>query len=87
MELEYKVAEFLVHNHGILKSTGALVAAYIRAPQIPRTQAVELILDSLAYTVAEHSKFTPLEIEEAFQSEKVQIVLHKYFLKEWQYEH
>jgi len=85
MTIEYKIAEFLVHNHVHLKSNRDMAAAYAKAMTLHRTEAIDMILETLRYVLSEH--FAPLEIEEAFETDEVGIILHKYFVKDWQYEH
>lgn len=87
MELEYKVANFLAHNSQILNSTKDMKDAFKKADQLPQLDAIDMILDTLLLVVAEHSSFTPLELTEAFEDDKVKIVLHTYYLKGYQYEH
>jgi len=83
--IDYKIAEFMVYNHEALKSDPTLALAYSKALSLSREEARELILECLAYVLSHY--FDPMEVAEAFESDKVQIILHKYFVKEWEYEH
>ena len=83
--IEYKMAEFLVYNHITIKASSNMVAAYAKAITLDRNNARDMIIESLKYELSEY--FQPLEVDEAFESDEVQIVLHKYFTKEWDYEH
>jgi hypothetical protein len=81
----YKIAEFLAYNHEVLKTKPELVLAYSRALILNKEKAKEFILESLEYVLSQY--FDPIEVRKAFKSDGVQIIIHKYFTKEWDYEH
>jgi hypothetical protein len=81
----YRIAEFLAYNHEVLKAEPELVLAYSRALILDKEKARDFILESLEYVLSQY--FDPMEVREAFKSDEVQIIIHKYFTKEWDYEH
>lgn len=85
MSIDYKIGRFLAHNYEALKASRPMQEAYVKTINMSQDNAIQLILETLAFVLAEH--FNSLEIEEAFQSEEVKTILHTFFLKGVQYEH
>lgn len=81
----FNIAEFLTHNKDYLKQN--LTLSYHKAKNMDRPTACSYIEDHIKYQLAEHTKYTPTDIEHAFCDERVRIVVDKLFLKDFYYEH
>ena len=84
-DLAFRVAEILVHNKDYFRHSMAL--EYIKTKSMDKKDAIPFIEDTLMLKIAENTKFSPAEIEEAFCDERVKIVISKCFTREFQYEH
>ena len=84
-DIVYKISSFVAHNHEALKASRPMQEAYSKCINLSSNNAAEMIIETLMYALAEH--FAPLEIEEAFQSDEMETILHTLFLKGVRYEH
>jgi hypothetical protein len=82
----YLMAEWFAQNAEYIRLH--LTTTYIKARQLPREQAKELVEDKLLYIFCEHhDKWPVFEIEEAFKDDRVATVVARTFNKEFIYEH
>ena len=84
-EIAYRIAEVLVHNKDYFRHSMSL--EYIKSKNMDKKDAILYIEDALMLKIAENTKFSPVEIEEAFCDERVKVVISKCFTREFQYEH
>jgi hypothetical protein len=81
MVTEYAMAEWLLYNV-------RMRLAYTKAGSLERKEAIEYIIDHLKYTIQEYHKgLTLYDIDALIADERVRIIVDKYYLKEWNYEH
>ena len=88
MDNEYNIAEWLLVNETAVKSDVRMRSAYTRAATLNKEEACECILDNLRYVIKEYNKQMDLyDIEAALKDERVAVIVNKYYLKDWVYEH
>ena len=82
----YFVAEWLALNKEAVRDE--LLEHYTKALTLTKEHAIDYIKDTLFYTFsANHPSFTEEEIEAAFADERVSVVISRYYVKEFYYEH
>lgn len=81
----YNIAEVLTYNKDYLKDSIKL--RYIKAKSMSRDEAIYYIEDGLKYKLVEETNFSLHDLDEAFQDERVKIVIESYYTKEFYHEH
>lgn len=88
MENEYSIAEWLLVNEVAVKADVRMRSAYSRAATLDKEEACGYIIDNLKYIIKEYNKQMDLyDIEAALKDERVTVIVNKYYLKDWVYEH
>jgi CTP synthase (UTP-ammonia lyase) len=88
MDTEYKIAEWLLVNEQAVKADVRMRSAYRKAATLNKEEACEFVLNNLKYIIKEYNKQMDLfDIEAALNDERVAIIVNKYYLKDWVYEH
>lgn len=81
----YRIAEYILYNRLALRSL--IAGTYIKAKTLPSQDAKILVEDRLVYKLAECGAFDIDKLEAAFADERVRIILDKYYLMDFMYEH
>lgn len=89
MDLNYDIAEWLLFNEKSIKQDSKIQLAYTKAKGFKdRAESIELVMDYLADVVKQyHPHLSIVEIDDIMRDERVMIIIDKYFLGEWVYEH
>lgn len=82
----FYIAEWLLHNADTLKHE--MKDPFKKAKIMKRSDAINYLYDQILYKTKEYNnKFSFEELSKAFSDERVKIIIDKYYMKEFIYEH
>lgn len=89
MDVNYDIAEWLLFNEFFIKQDDRMQLAYLKARGFKdRSESIEHVLNYLASVIKQHHPhLTLVDIDDIMRDERVMIIVDKYFLGDWVYEH